>query len=265
MTILNNIKGTLMKIKGAINSSFVSDIKQLVKPRLISPVPSNQLINQPSKISQVANIAQKYVAPTLGKLAVRSYQTTPSTIIGTALGQALRDIITQRTKPTFISPVPQNNIPINYQPQGIPIRSTLPQPVSTSIPTTGNPYTEMIKKTWPGVEPQKVSNVVSGESSFRPNIAHINLGEKSFTKPIKNREEWVALRRQYPSIDAGLMQINTSPAMTDYLISKGLTYYDLIEKPELNLQIAYDLYSGKIPRTAPGWGNWYAARNLGYK
>lgn len=131
------------------------------------------------------------------------------------------------------------------------------------------PYLEEAKKIWKGVDPHKVVNVLFGESSLRNSInANVSNGKgKIVPLPLpmpKSREEWKALRAKYPSIDVGISKINTNEAMTNYLESKGLTYYDLIVDPELNLQIGYDLYSGKIPRTAPGWGNWYAARNLGY-
>ena len=53
-------------------------------------------------------------------------------------------------------------------------------------------------------------------------------------------------------------------AMAKYLQSKGLTFYDLLQ-PEKNLQVASDLYYGKIPQKASGIGNWVAARGKGYK
>lgn len=126
------------------------------------------------------------------------------------------------------------------------------------------PYYDLIQKTWPGVDPNMVANVMFGESSFRPNLIHINepLWE---TRLIENQKQLENILSQYPSVDIGLMQYNVADqAKLDYLDQLGVTPYDLIADPELNLRVAYDLYSGKIPRTAPGIGNWVAAKNLGY-
>lgn len=126
------------------------------------------------------------------------------------------------------------------------------------------PYYDLIQKIWQGVDPNKVANTVYGESSFRPNLVHINdpLWE---TRIIENQQQLEDILAQYPSVDIGLMQINLSdPAKVEYLKQLGITPWDLIANPELNLRVAYDLYSGKIPNTAPGFSNWVAAQNLGY-
>lgn len=146
------------------------------------------------------------------------------------------------------------------------VQPVAPKPTVTPIPNTPqNPYLGLIKETWPGVDPMKVSNVMFGESSFRPNIIHYNDNRAKPHEMVTNRDQWLNARRSSPSVDVGLMQINTAKAMTDYLIKKGWTYYDLINDPRKNLMAAYDLYRGAIPGTAPGWGNWYAARGLGYQ
>lgn len=141
------------------------------------------------------------------------------------------------------------------------------QPTPTVTPVQGAPdneYMPLIKEHFPDQDPMKWSNIMFKESSNRPNLAHINAGENSFSVPVENRDQWLQLRRQYPSIDAGLMQMNTAEAVSEYLQSQGLTYYDLITNPELNIKVASDLFYGRIPRTAPGIQNWSAAKGLGY-
>lgn len=126
------------------------------------------------------------------------------------------------------------------------------------------PYKDLIERIWAGVDPNKVANMIYRESSFDPSRYHINAPVwKSGIVPT-TRREWLNLRRAYPSIDVGLTQLNTSDAMNNYLASKGLTYYDLFFDPEVAIQIAYDLYSGKIPYTRPGFQNWVSVRDSGY-
>ncbi|MDD5501506.1 MAG: transglycosylase SLT domain-containing protein [Candidatus Omnitrophica bacterium] len=125
------------------------------------------------------------------------------------------------------------------------------------------PYYDMIKRAWPGVNPNIVANLFYKESSLNPRLVHIN--EPLYqTREVESRKELEDILSRYPSVDIGLSQVNTNEAMTDYLNSLGLTYWDLIENPELNAKIGYDLFIGNIPRTSPGFSNWVAAQSLGY-
>ena len=153
-----------------------------------------------------------------------------------------------------------------------PSPTSVPSPTPTQYPlrpeilsaygTENYPYKEEIQQTWPGVDPNQVANVFFGESGLQPNRYHINapLWQSGYAPP--TREAWENLRSLYPSIDVGLPQLNTAEAMNNYLASKGLTYYDLFSNPKAALEIAYDLYSGQIPYTAPGWDNWVAVQKL---
>jgi len=155
-------------------------------------------------------------------------------------------------------------------PSPTPTATPTPIPTITPVPKApANPYLPLIRQIWRNVNPTMVSNVMFGESSFNPRVIHINRPQEQgggfhmVVPPNFSPQQWLELRRRYPSIDVGLMQINTAPAMSQYLASKGLTYYDLLD-PEKNLSVAYDLYAGRIPRTAPGWGNWAKAKEYGY-
>lgn len=167
--------------------------------------------------------------------------------------------VEEKTSPTPTpspSPSPMPSASPQYKIQNI-------KPLA-DFPTQNNPYYGDIPSIWQNVNPVAVHNVMAGESSFRPNIAQVNvpLGD-NFTKNINSAEELNNLLDRYNSVDLGLMQLNTAPALRDYVQNQGLTLYDLLD-PTTNLQVAYDLYAGNIPETAPGWGNWYAAKNLGY-
>jgi hypothetical protein len=184
---------------------------------------------------------------------------------------------------------PKTNIPSTIQSTSVlPAQTTSVGVGETLLPViTENwgsnvPYMNEVKEIWKDVDPNKVINVLFGESSLQNGInANVpktdkngNIMRNEKGNPIivplplpmpKDKEEWASLRAKYPSMDVGISKLNTNDAMTNYLVSKGLTYYDLIKNPKLNLQIGYDLYSGKIPGTAAGIQNWYAARKLGYK
>lgn len=200
------------------------------------------------------------------------------------LGANARQLTGPKTYTSWNSPAPamaqqmpvQNVAPVQQPPIQQPTQQPVQQPPQAPIGRvmTRDEVRPMVQKYWKGVDPEMVLNVIggngttvpNGESNFRTNAVNIN-GPAWYPIPegVRDQTHWVDLRKKHQSLDAGLMQINTAPAMTNYLISKGLTYYDLIQNPELNLQIAYDLYSGNIPKTARGWGNWYVAKNLGYK
>lgn len=115
-------------------------------------------------------------------------------------------------------------------------------------------------------------NTFMGESSGRIGAYHINKpnrptglpGDGGEITPQTTQDWWVQQRRDWPSIDVGLTQLSTAGAMNDYLAQKGYTYWDLLHDPDKNMQVASDLYYGRIPRTAPGLGNWVAAKLQGY-
>jgi hypothetical protein len=134
----------------------------------------------------------------------------------------------------------------------------------TPTPTLpANPYDRYITQYFPQSEHEFARRVMSGESSNRPNIVHINRPGGGFSQTIDNPTQLESLLAENPSVDIGLLQLNTAKAMKDYLDRLGLKYTDLLD-PETNIRIAGDLYSGRIPFTSPGWGNWVVARNLGY-
>jgi len=206
------------------------------------------------------NISQADEKVLLGGMDLNTHNLSQDSTGELVLTEELNNIKETKTIPTA-TPTPIKTITTEAKEKLLPtITKNWPDKV---------PYLEEAKKIWKGVDPHKVVNVLFGESYLKNSInANVSNGKgKIVPLPLpmpKDREEWTQLRAKYPSIDVGISKINTNTAMTNYLESKGLTYYDLIVDPELNLQIGYDLYSGKIPRTAPGWGNWYAARNLGY-
>ncbi len=166
---------------------------------------------------------------------------------------------------------PSSGQVLSEQYKPTPTATLMPTPTTTPIPgTPENPYLDLIKEYFPDKDPVKWSNVMFRESSFNPLSLAANLYENGKFKeqirlnPPKNREEWKSYRNQYPSIDVGLMQINTAKAVSEYLEKLGLTYYDLLQDPKLNIQIASDLYYGRIPYTRKGMQNWQAAIDLEY-
>jgi hypothetical protein len=174
--------------------------------------------------------------------------------------------------PKIVSPLaePQIKAPEDFIPRYNPAPDYPLLPEIKNKWGENYPYKKEIQKTWQGVHPNQVANVLFRESSLNPTVAHINSNPWGRTTDMSSlkREQWKSLRNQESSIDIGLPQLNTSEAMNNYLTSKGITYYDLASNPEAQLQIAHDLYSGKIPKTASGWGNWVATKKLkqeGYK
>jgi hypothetical protein len=159
-----------------------------------------------------------------------------------------------------------------------PVREFTPSSYPTPTPDSWNnlgqyndpmvAYGDLIKEIWQGVDPKIISSIMKNESGGRIGAYHINAPKWQagvLGKDIPDTQaDWTKLRDENPSIDVGLMQINTAQAMTDYLNEKGWTYYDLLHDPKKNIQAAYDLYAGNIPYTSPGLGNWVAAKNLGY-
>jgi hypothetical protein len=138
-------------------------------------------------------------------------------------------------------------------------------PTITPIPNMPqNPYRDLFEKYFKPEDVQKAENIAFKESSLQPRKIHINAPLWKGMDAPATREEWVELRRKYPSIDVGLFQINTADAMNKYLENNGLTYWELINNPESNIRVAADLLYGRIPYTSPGWQNWVANRDLNY-
>jgi len=136
-------------------------------------------------------------------------------------------------------------------------------PAATPIPGAPiNPFAAMIPQYFQGVDPQVISNIMFGESSFRPDVINVNRPGGGFHTRVGSQQELEALRQQYPSLDLGLMQINTAPAMENYLQNQGLSFYDLLD-PATNLRVGSDLLFGRIPQTASGLQNWMAAISQG--
>lgn len=112
-----------------------------------------------------------------------------------------------------------------------------PIPTPTLIPNApANPHMELLKRYWPSEEVNNASNVMFGESGFKPDAIGQNTDDVS-------------------SKDYGLFQIN------DYwqrhnLAKKGLTPEDLLD-PEKNVQYAYDMWKEQ------GWEPWYSGDKLG--
>jgi len=185
------------------------------------------------------------------------------------LRSSLENLLSGNTDRSLLSPIPKSTPSPTPTPTITPTPTPFPlHPDIVKKYGQDYPYKEDIKQKWPGIDPNKVANIVYGESSFDPKRYHINKPVWASGTMPQTREQWLDLRRKYPSIDVGLTQLNTADAMNNYLSSKGLTYYDLFNNPQMALEVAYDLYSGKIPYTAKGWGNWNAAKRwqeeLGY-
>jgi hypothetical protein len=131
-----------------------------------------------------------------------------------------------------------------------------------------NPYKGLVSKHFPDPAiANQISNTMFGESSYDPRNVHFNdTGTNIHIPENATQADWNKIEAQHSgdkAIDVGLLQIDKTPVMTKYLDSKGLTYFDLLD-PEKNLQIASDLYYGKIPYMAAGITNWNAAKGLGY-
>jgi len=150
-----------------------------------------------------------------------------------------------------------------YTPAPVPPTPT-PTPTAWADVTKYNDpasYTDLINQIWKGVPSQDVIDTMQGESGGRIGAYNLNDVPNGWGKAIgvnipDTRTDWLNLRKQYESVDVGLMMLNTADAMTEYLDKKGWTYYDLLHDPVKNLTAAYDLYSGNIPKTSKGWGNW---------
>jgi hypothetical protein len=119
---------------------------------------------------------------------------------------------------------------------------------------------------------KKLVQTFKRESSSRTGAYHINRpsiptglsGDGGYINSSATPEWWKGQRKQFPSIDVGLTQLHTAPAMNDYLAKKGYTYFDLLHNADKNVEVASDLYYGRIPYTAPGIQNWVAAKLLGF-
>jgi hypothetical protein len=153
--------------------------------------------------------------------------------------------------------------------------ATVPTVPVTPAPAGTNPYTPLIAQYFPNNQ-SEINQAMFKESSNNPRLIHsnsnvFNSNEGVQVIPTDNqaavvpstftRAQWASLRHNHPNLDVGLLQINTDPqqAMANYLISKGLTFYDLLD-PAKNVQIAADLYNGKIPGKAAGINNWVSMR-----
>jgi Transglycosylase SLT domain len=237
--------------------SKISDLKQRLEKittsnrELINPLsgPINQPTPTPAKQTweELEAISKRVNAPIPSFRYAEFGKVTPTN--------------TPTVQPT-VQPTIKPTNPIQPKPTPTPVTTYNKQGEPHIWETTKNPHLALVKQIWQGVEPTNVSNVMARESSWRPNLVHVNTPDGGFHQAIKDPNELNELLRKHGSVDIGLMQINNAPAVEVYLRQKGLKWTDLLD-PATNLQVAYDLYSGRIPKTASGWGNWAVAGGLG--
>lgn len=183
------------------------------------------------------------------------------------------DWLINKISPKQISPIPENVERVMFKRPSI--ESTLakkpkrplfdrltqkdrPTPSPTRVPNQPNPYLNLVNKYFPREERNRASNVMLGESSLDPNMAHINSIKQK--RPVKSAKDIQNLIDQYGSIDVGLYQHNlgtpTGDALLRYMETQGLDLEDLLD-PEINTKLAYDRWVGNIKDIVPGWQQWY--------
>ena len=236
-----DIKNRIYSIGSQLNR-MVEPVKQAVTS---FPTQFQQPIEQARKtIENYQPVNFNYSPPQQG------FNYAPQKTAGERMKEKFQQIITRQPQ-QFVSPLP-NEPEARIQPIGQPAR-----PTPTMVPGTANhPYMQTIQRHFPQQEWNKASNVAFGESSFRPNIVHINTPNGGMSVEVKNREQFDDLMRKYGNIDIGLFQLNSRMlAQSKALEQLGLTWYDLFD-PEKNAEVASKWVSGQIRGLLPGWQNW---------
>ncbi len=228
-------------------ANIFSDIYNFfTKQKITKPISNNTLA---TKMKATPVSKNKFTSPT--SKSVSTPTATPSPL-------RIPTVMKANPKPTYkpLSIPTLSAVSPTKKPISIP---TVPmaKPTPTLIPNLPNPYFENIKNYFPENEWNKTSNVMKGESSFNPYIVNVNVpGGKNFHEEVSNENRLNELINKHGSVDIGLMQINSSSPIKDYLAKRGLKWADLLN-PDVNLQTAYDLWSGLIPGKPPGWGGWF--------
>jgi hypothetical protein len=273
MNLLGLIKDYLTPSNYAPVSKFIGDFTNpdnyfnpfTMGQKVVAPIPQSDVISQynpsqtnnlrmdktpnaPKMLPQAQSAPQQQPQPTQQPMQGENEWVQMMLRKGKNSAEYYRNLYRKAVTAPGGKPYQQPTPQPTQQPQVMgaqaPMAMTVPTP--TLVPgAPHNPYMGLIQQYFPQDQWNAASNVMFGESGFRPGAYNTNEG---ITGTVKSVDDLRQILAQYPRTDVGPYQIN-SYWQRDNLPKAGFTIEDMLE-PEKAVQFAAWLQAQN------GWNPW---------